>query len=1693
MLHRTGRVLLRVLLGIVILVVTVFILVQVPAVQNYAKDRFVVYLEKRLNTNVEVGKLYIDFPRHITLEDVYIEDLQKDTLISGGDIKIDVNMVKLLRNEFEIHKIEMKDLTAKLKRELPDTTYNFQFVLDAFIRDKKDTSVIRDTTAIKFMLDEVVLDNINVLYKDVINGSDMHVRLGHLDTRMDNVDPQNLVFDVPLMNVSNTIVTIRQHKPIIEPTTKEEDLAEAEKPIAMNIDFDRINLDNFVLDYKNDVSALYTFFNIGNLRAIADTIDLQSRIVHLRTLDLDTTTTSIRLGKKEGARIIEKEIKQNLQAEAETNDWRFVVDSLQINRNNFSFDNDNNPRTGYGMDYSHMKGDTITLHATNVLFTLDTIAGIIQNARFSEQSGFVLHHLSAEFLYGPYGTYLKNMHIVTPGTDLRNYTEIRYASLDRLAEDVGQMEMYAEFEESYVQIKDILTFAPMLRNQPLFSRPYEVWYLDGNLEGKLANLTTDRLRMRGMQNTNIDITGNLRGLPEPDAIAGNIVIHSFTTTRSDLKRMAPALPSNFTIPERISASGTLSGSLARVNGNLNLNTSLGGATINGTFGNLTNPDRITYNALINARGLQLGTIMGNPQIGNVTGTIRANGTGFDPAIANIKANGTINAIHLNGYTYRNIKFDGNIASGNYTIDADINDPNLVAQLKAEGAMANTQSLRITGMIENINTKPLGLTKEDMAFHGKIDGDFSNIDPNNLAGELLLTEAVLVSGGKRYVLDTVRVNSGIDASGQRYLTFGSDVIGLNISGQYQLTQLGVIFQDAIQPYFTVLPPSTRPVLAPYDFTIKGYLTDQPLLKLLIPGLGRTDSVYIDGDFSSVSGWNATVKAPLLEMNGNRFRDMTLVARTTDGRLRVDATMAQFTSGTQMDIYNATIGADIANNNIDFDLNIKDKGGKTKYNVAGLLTQPTFQSYVLSLSPDSLMLNYQDWTVNATNRIYINSKNISADNLTLSNGEQSLTLNSLNPSPGSPVDAIFKNFKLSTITGFMQADSAFLDGELTGTARLLSFTPQPTFTADLNIQNFRMNNDTVGHIALNVNNQTSNTYAVVANITGFGNDVVLTGNYRPTENNSLDLVADVRALQLGRLQGISNGIIRDASGYMTGKLNVTGTLTDPDLEGELGFKNSSFIVSAIGSQFRIDDQNISVRDNGIFFNEFTIRDSANNVAVIDGAAYTENFVDYFFNMYLNTNNFRVLNSTKKDNKLFYGQLYLTSDINLMGSSFQPVVDGNLVVNDGTRMTIVMPQKEPSVEQRDGIVQFVDFDAPGIDSIYNEFDSVRVSNLLGFDVSGNIEVTKGAEFNLIIDETNGDFINMRGEAMLTAGIDKSGHTTLVGSYEVESGAYEISFNFLRRRFEIEKRSRIVWTGEPTRAQLDVQAKYIANAAPFDLVKNYIAEASTVIRNTYLQKLPFEVYLKLTGELLQPVVSFDITLPPEKNYNVTKEIITTVDTRLTQLREDPSELNKQVFSLLLLNRFVDENPFDNSGGGLSTRVFARQTVSKILTEQLNQLIKGTLAGFEVNFDILSSDDYTTGELRYRTDLNVSLSRRMLNDRLEVSIGSNFELEGPQNSNQQSSNIAGDLMVNYLLSKDGRFILRFYRRNEYEGIIEGYVVETGLGFVMSVDYNKFNEIFKGRKIRREMKKEVERLKQVNDSTTIKPPVTDSTTNSPSN
>ncbi|HEY8688919.1 MAG TPA: translocation/assembly module TamB domain-containing protein, partial [Chitinophagaceae bacterium] len=974
-------------------------------------------------------------------------------------------------------------------------------------------------------------------------------------------------------------------------------------------------------------------------------------------------------------------------------------------------------------------------------------------------------------------------------------------------------------------------------------------------------------------------------------------------------------------------------------------------------------------------------------------------------------------------------------------------------------------LKFTANIDSIRPQALHLTTQAIIYHGKIEGDLTNINPDSLNGNVLLTKSILVTNGERTQLDSVRLFAD-NSNGQQLIRVQSPFMFAEIKGRYKLTQMADIIQQSIDPYFSLTGKKNTSKVDDHDFTITAKAFDNPALRAFLPDLKKIDSINIAASFSTASGMNAAVSAPLIVYGTNTINDIKLNAVTRNNQIEYNTSFSHFKGGT-FAMFSTSLHGSISNNLINFSLHLNDPNAKNKYHISGTFSQPSSNNYNFQIKPDSLVLNYEPWNVNQNNLIQVLNGDLVANQFVLSKDVQQLSLNSVGSGINRPLSIDFKNFKIATLTALVQSDSMLVDGELNGNVLLKDYKTQPTFTSDVVINNLSIYKDTLGNVTAHVINTTPNVYNANIVLTGRGNDMKASGVYyvKPGNNSSFDFTADITTLQMKALEGPSFGAIRNASGSLSGNITLKGTMDDPILRGTINFNKTAFNLKAINSYFKVDNESLTIDNTGFAFNNFIIQDTADNNLVIDGRINTTNFKDYAFDLKVNADNFQVLNTTKKDNKLFYGKMVLTTALNIRGTNDEPIVDGSLTVNDKTKFTFVMPQDEPGVIDREGIVRFVDLDATTEDSLFMlPYDSLNISRLVGYDISTNITIDRNAEFNLIVDAANGDFINMKGEGLLSAGIDPSGKVTLVGSYQLDEGSYELSFNFLRRKFDIQKGSRILWTGEPTKADIDVSAVYIANASPIDLVQNQISN-DVAVRNTYRQKLPFEVWLAMKGDLMRPSVAFDIRLPEDKSYVVSKDIISAVQNKLLQIREEPGEINKQVFALLLLSRFVNENPFDNSNGGLDPQEFARESVSKFLSEQLNSLAGGLIAGVDINFDLITASDYTTGEKRNRTDFTVGLTKQLLSNRLTVTVGSNFELEGPTVPNGKgANNIAGNVTVDYNISRDGRYVLRVYRKNEYEGVIEGYIIESGVGFIINVDYDHFKELLQRSKQKKNSK-----------------------------
>ncbi len=1663
----------RVMLFLFLLVVLLCVLILVPPVQNFIKQKAVNYLEGTIGTRVAIDKIYIGLPKTVNLDGIYLEDQTGDTLLYGGSVHVDIALWGLITGKgIDIRSVALNDITAKVNRLLPDTTFNFQYIIDAFA---SDTPKIEEeqSASMPFTIGEVKLKHIRAVYKDDVTGYDATLHLGTFATRFDAFNLDDMKFAIRELQLQQVQAVIHQTAPL--PVTSEPPPAPGADTTSVfpALQLGTIALEDINVEYNNEPAALYGLVRLGNFSVKTNELDLERKRVHIDALHLDNTTAVVRLGKSAEPAVASPAEEENPPGSGDAG-WRVMLSSLQLNNNQLQFDDDNAPAQKKGMDYMHLKVDDLTLHADEIVYNNDSIAGSVTKGSLREKSGFELNELKADFLYASTQAYLKNLLIKTPGTEIKRSLVARYPSITALQEDIGQLQFELDLDNSQVHLKDVLTFVPDLDLQSVPAGAGDVLKIDSRINGTIDDLKIAALKISGLGNTMVDISGSLMGVQDINRMGADLNIRRLSASRSDLLKLLPkgSLPGNITLPETLHLAGNLKGSNGRLNTTLNLQTSLGNAGLQGYLQEIADPVKAVYDVTLQTQQLDIGTLLQDKQnLGPVSLTITAKGKGYDLQHADAVFSGKVADALLKNYRYHDLSMEGSIAHQQAKINAAIADSNIHVRLDAAADLSQAYpAVQLKANIDSIKTQALHLTKDMIIYRGNLDVDFSSTNPDSLEGRLFILQSLLVHNQHRVQLDSIKMEAGYKDSMQ-FIALESDVLSALLQGKYKLTETGDIVPQLINPYFTMDTVKTNTARA-FDFTLQAGIRQSPVLNAFVPELTRLDSVTLDSRFTSDNGWNINLHAPAIVYGTTTVSNLSINADTQDTALVFNTAVENVQSGEFVQLFKSNIGGKLSDNKADIVVHLRDKEEKEKYHLNVLVAQEENGVYDLSLAPDSLLLHYQSWKAPEDNKIRIAPGDIHANNFAIEKEGQSIKIQSTADGPNAPMQVQFNDFKVSTITGFIQSDSIGINGSINGDVTLQDITSQPVFVGDIRVDDVSLKQDTAGNIRIKVDNTVANTYRADVSVSGKGNDLQLTGTYE-TGGSSFDMDLDIRAIPLLTIQTLSGGALRNASGNLNGKFSVSGTTEQPHVNGNLHFDRAAFTVSMLNNYFNIDQQQLIVNDEGIRFNRFGVKDSANNELTLDGSAATTNFTNYNLDLTLRANNFGALNSTRQDNDIFYGKLFFDSNLRIRGTEAAPEIDGTLKINDKTDMTVVLPQEEPGVVEREGVVVFVDKSAGQNDSLFTvRYDSLNTTAIQGMNISVNVEVDKEADFTVVVDEGSGDHLQVRGGAQLNVGIEPGGNVAMSGVYEIDKGSYDFSFNLLKRAFQIDKGSKITWGGEPTDAMVDITAIYIANTSPLDLVKNQLgAEVSAAERNTYLQRLPFNVLLKMEGELMRPRISFDIILPDDKTTGLSSDIVNNVKAKLDMMRQDEAEMNKQVFALLLLNRFVADNPFSSSGG-LSTATMVRQSVNKIMTEQLNRWAADLIKGVDINFDLESTEDYSTGERQDRTDLNVGLSKRMFNDRLTVTVGSNFELDGPQANNNRGSNIAGNVNIQYRLTEDGRYMLRGYRNNEYQGIIEGYVIETGVGFTITMDYNRFREIFQKRRTAEDRKKKREERRE---------------------
>ena len=1616
---------------------------QTSAGQAFLTERVVSYLKTKIDKPFSIQKITYKIPDWVELDGVYFSDNKGDTLLAGQKLYVNLDMWGLLKNRIAINEINLQNIKVNIKRTLPDTTFNFAYILKAFA---SKSSIVDTTKSVPFLykVSNIKLQNVAIKYLDDVTGIEAKVHLDNAETSFSDLNPTISKYHLDKLTLNGGDMNLRLYASIPKKSLPSNAIADTLNLAVSELDAQHINWKIF-----EETAGIVNTVKLGKLNVKGDQLYLSGEKIHLKSVNLFDTDASVSFLKNKITP------KSTISTSASTpNNWQVLVDKIIFDRNNIQYRDENQPILKSKMDYNNLKINNLSLNSNRFFYSENKTSGWIQSGSFKEKSGFELQQLQTDFAYTNRQTFLKKFLFKTPSSILRDELVLTYDSFNQLTNNIGKVRVKTHLKNSQLSFKDILLLAPNLAETPPFKdNAKEILKFNGEAAGTVDNLYISSFTMSGFEQANIKLKGQITGLPDVKKMNLNLTVNELSITKNDLLKIAPkgSIPDNIELPEKVVFAGKISGKLQNLSLNTTLKSDLGDASFNGKLVNITADKNQQYDGLVAFDNFEMGKFLKKTdQLGKLTLSANIKGIGIDPKTMNLLFDGTIQQAELKGYNYKNVVLKGTLANQIAQINGNINDPNITLDIDSKFDISKPfPSIKGNVKIAQFNLKPLGFYADNIGIRGDIEVDMQDTNPDNPSGTITINQGTLLQNGKLIKIENTILTASNSKLGKE-ITINAPFLKANVSGNFNYLQLSDIFVTTVNRYFVLPDVAFKPITQPFDLSMDIKFVKHPVLQAFLPGLTRLDTARFTAQINSQADTivRAKLLLPYVEYDTIQITKTTLSmvgnANTLTYKGGLDGVNL-----TSFRIRKTSLTGNVTNNIASFNAIFKDAIDKNRHAVAGLL-QNIDNQYRIKLKRGGLLLNYAPWQVDSTGYFQYGKQGLLVNDFNIARGQQKLAVNSITAIPNGPISITTDSLDIQNFITLFGTDSTLAAGKIDGKILLSNYMTSPSFTGDITVKNFRFQNTPIGDLDVNAFNENANKITVKATVLNQKNDLQLAGDYYLNAKNAFDLNLIIRKLGAETVQAFSFGYLSHARGNLNGQASIKGSTTNPLLLGNLNFSKVAFDVSQLGSRYFIDEQKLIFDGQNILLKQFMVSDTLNQFMKVDGKIELSNIPSVKYDLTVDAKNFMVLNSTRKDNDFFYGKGIVDANLTLQGISSKAKIEGDIKLRENSNISVIVPSSFDEQTESEGVVVFLNkkglTEMPKPDSLKTP---VFVNDFVS-EMSLNIEADDKSELTIVVDEINGDFLKVNGKARLNAGINTAGQPYMLGSYDLTEGSYGITFEVLKRNFNIQKGSSIVWTGEPMNADVNITAIYTTDTAPLDLMEN----AATSNKDIYRQKMNFDVLLTMSGRLSHPDVSFKIQVSEKQNL-VSNEVINSVKSRLTAL--EANEVNKQVFALLVLNRFFSEKStdfFSSRGGGVNAEAFARQSVSKLLSDQLDRFASDLIKGVNVDINLASTQGYFNGESSTRTDLNLGLSKAFFNNRIEVKVGRNFELENTTKISRNPSEVFDNVTVNYKLTNDGRYLFKAFRKNQFQSVLEGFIVETGIGFSVTIDYGKFKEIF---------------------------------------
>lgn len=1348
------------------------------------------------------------------------------------------------------------------------------------------------------------------------------------------------------------------------------------------------------------------------------------------------------------------------------NKIKFKLLQGKISDSRFRYDDHRKGIRETGMDYFHLSASNINGSLSNIQVKKDVITAKVDWINLEEKCGFKLNDLNTNAEISPRGVLLSDLELKTDDSHVKSEKlNMISKSYNCFKYFVDSVSFDGKINESDVSLKDVAYFAYTLDGMTDQVR------VQTEIKKKITDLKLKNLDLRYKDKSRIKGTINLDDYRE---IEEGFFHEKLNYIYLDIKEIKSLRLPNSSSSHYLSISPeierlkfieansiTLDGMYSEfVVAAKYIETGLGGAHLDNGILFTANEENSSYmfeqshssNYDVKVDNFNLGTYTGNSSLGLIDGELFLAGEIFSASnIVFNKITGEVNRFDFLDYPYQHISIErGSYMKKKFDGRIEINDKNLELVYDGSIDMTGNRHMDFNVDIKRAVLDSINIASTDSKLITSCQIDLKGKDLNSFDGTVKFAGTSYETGGK--ILDVDYLDLDIERKiNDDHFEIASSAGEATIDGQIDFNH---ITQDFNQLLNRVLP-------ALYDHEFKETYTNvddhftfhvkldkaNDFLDVFYPDLKIAPETTLDGHYDSKqSEFDVTVISHKVNYGNFQFDELKMYQELDSNNIFASYDSDRLAYKDSLDFNNIHFETTGGNDEL-FHIIEWDRQTDVESEISWETFMHSYNHHSIHVNPSHFFIKDLKWDISHESNVNFHGDTISVNNFELSRDHQDILINGLI----SDQDEDKLNFEITDLE--LGEISRFITSEypMTGLINSKGYITNPFHNLDFystgSLTFFEVKNQHVGDINVravwNKEKQSIKTSGDLTYIDEKTFDFV--GDYYifEDENNiDFDLNFDNTNLQFTNAF-MDPDVMSEIRGFLQGKIDLTGSINEPILEGGVNLAAGSAYLDILGVHVGVDGE-IEVDEYGFYINGIPVFDEDGKAGLLVGAVFHENFKDFNFDLQFDLeptsdyaenfggqgmDKFLVMDLPYSHDGLYYGKGYVTGMANIFGYTDNLEITVDFKTEKGTIVNIPM-YGVGEIEEED-FISFVSHAT--LDSVI----AVPKYDLSGVVIDLNFEVTKDADINIIFNEELGDVISARGKGDIAISLDDVGDVKMEGVYTVDNGEYNFAMDPLnqksiafKQKFIIERGGNISWTGDPYDAELNLRTYYELNANIAEISNDQFGSGKGAHQ-------PVLSYLDLSGSMTTPAIGFDIQAPQADE---------TGRTLINRIKSDNDELSRQFFSLMLFRRFQPID-MDNSRSGSGAL--------DLISNQINYMLAAVSTEYNLNLD------FDTDQLTGDNTLEFGVSKGFLDDRLIFSGSFGVENYGKdahitdKDGNELEGQIIGDVSLEYLLNESGTFRVNIFNESTDKTVIqEGNLGDftQGAGLNYSEDFNSFKD-----------------------------------------